>query len=109
MSEPDVRYRVGGSWGVTVVVEEGGKPDRLMGTMQSLEYAQLVVDALNGSLAAEVVRLRAEVALGREVIWQARRWRDQFARPTTSTGPRHVALCEAVDAYEADQPVTSEE
>jgi hypothetical protein len=46
MSDP-VRYRVGGSWGVTVVVCEDGKPDRLMGTMQTKQDAELVVEALN--------------------------------------------------------------
>lgn len=40
-------YRVGRSWGVTVVREQPGQPDQLVGTMQRLEDAQLVVNALN--------------------------------------------------------------
>ena len=49
-------YRVGGSWGVTVVEfdesekadADGKRPgDRLMGTMQTKEDAELVVRALH--------------------------------------------------------------
>lgn len=41
------RYRVGRSWGVTVVRERPGQPDQLVGTMQTAEDAQLIVNALN--------------------------------------------------------------
>lgn len=44
-------YRVGRSWGVTIVETEptspGGEDDRLMATAQSPEDARKIVDALN--------------------------------------------------------------
>lgn len=40
-------YRTGRSWGVTVVREQPGQPDQLVGTMQRPEDAQLVANALN--------------------------------------------------------------
>lgn len=46
------RYRVGRSWGVTIVEERDGQPDRLVGTMQRPEDAELVVKALNAAIAA---------------------------------------------------------
>lgn len=42
-----VRYRVGRSWGVTVVRERPDQPDQLVGTMQRPEDAQLIANALN--------------------------------------------------------------
>lgn len=60
-------------------------------------------DDVHGQTAAKLKELLAE----RERVWDVGRaaqvWRDQFARPTTSKGPRHKALCEAVDAYESPQ------
>lgn len=44
-----ISYRVGRSWGVTVVRETPGQPDQLVGTMQRAEDAQLIVDTLNES------------------------------------------------------------
>jgi len=41
------RYRIGRSWGVTVVAETDNQPDRLIATAQTAADAQLVVNALN--------------------------------------------------------------
>lgn len=46
-----VRYRVGRSWGTTIVACEDGKPDRLMGNMQTRDDAALVVGCLNAVAA----------------------------------------------------------
>lgn len=43
-----VSYRVGRSWGVTVIRERPGQPDQLVGAMQTREDAALVCEALNG-------------------------------------------------------------
>lgn len=43
-----ISYRVGRSWGVTVVRQQPGRPDQLVGTMQTPEDAQLTCEALNG-------------------------------------------------------------
>lgn len=73
----------------------------------SVQYASDAQDAL-ALVRAEVERVTRqrdealrERDLARPVVRKAQVWRDQFARPTTSTGPRHVALCEAVDTYES--------
>lgn len=55
-------YRLGSSWGVTIVRydqreqpdEKGRRPsDRLMGLAQNREYGREIVEALNASAAAE--------------------------------------------------------
>ncbi len=40
-------YRVGRSWGKTIVETEDGQPDRLLGMAVTPEDAHKIVDALN--------------------------------------------------------------
>lgn len=83
------RWRVGQSWGVTVVKETPGAPDRLVATAQTREGARLIVDALNAggpgqqdSAVVEELRAEAEEAEEqlinlRELLEQAAKGRDQ--------------------------------
>lgn len=69
-----ISYRVGRSWGVTVVRETPGQPDQLVGTMQRAEDAQLIVDTLNESnreLCAQIVanqQLARKLALAEDAL-----------------------------------------
>jgi hypothetical protein len=82
---PQPRYRIGGHWGVTVVAVGDGEPDehgrrdgdRLLGLMLTPADAELVVAALNATVAW--------AAGGRRPVRRAEATPSPRTRPTTTS------------------------